>query len=66
VEVEQRSRIKFCIELSMTPVHTKDLFKKLNECARTVSRNIVYPSHTQITDKMFYESERKVMDGCQF
>jgi hypothetical protein len=37
----------------MTPVQTI----KLNECARTVSRTLVYPSHKQITDIVLYEGE---------
>jgi hypothetical protein len=65
VKAEQRSLIKLCIELGMTTVQTKDLLK-LNKCARTVSRTLVYSSHKQITDKVLQESERKVMDGCPF
>jgi hypothetical protein len=49
----------------MTPVQIRDLLK-LNECARTVSRNIVYPLHKQITDIVLYENEWKVMDSCWF
>jgi hypothetical protein len=49
----------------MTPVQSRDLLK-LNNFARTVSRTSVYPSHKQITDKLLYKSERKVMDGCRF
>jgi hypothetical protein len=65
VKAEQQLRIKFCLELGITPIQTKGLLK-LNECARTVSRTLVYPLHKQITDIALFESERKVMDGCRF
>jgi hypothetical protein len=65
VKAEQRSLIKFCIELGMTPVQTRDLLK-LNDCATTVSRTLVYPSHKQITDIVLNESDRKVMVCCLF
>jgi hypothetical protein len=47
VKAEQLSWIKFCIELGMTSVQTRDLLK-LNEFAKTVWRTLVYPSIKQI------------------
>jgi hypothetical protein len=65
MKAEQQSCIKFCIKLGMAPVQTRDLLK-LTDCARTVSRTLVYPSNKEITDIVLYESERKVMDSCRF
>jgi predicted transcriptional regulator len=62
---EIRRRSKFSVKLGMTPVQTRDLLK-LNECARTVSRTLIYLSHKQIIDIVLYESEKKVLDGCRF
>jgi hypothetical protein len=64
VKAEQPSWIKFCIELGMTPVQTRNLLK-LYECAKTVSRTLVYSSYKEI-NKALYKSERKVMVGCRF
>lgn len=58
VKAEQRSYIKFCVELGRTPVQTKNMLKQ-TQCGRNVSRALVYRWHKRFSDKLFSESESK-------
>jgi hypothetical protein len=63
VWAKQRSWIKFCVELSMTLVQTRDLSKPwvCKNCFKDFSLSFAKYSVTGV-----YESERKVMDRNRF
>jgi hypothetical protein len=65
VKSKQRSYIKFFVELRKTPVQAGDLLKANGEWKNYVK---VYSLswHKRFTDKGLYESEKKVLDSCQF
>jgi hypothetical protein len=54
VKADQRSWIKFCVELGIIPVQIRNVLK-LNECARTVSRTVIYPLHKNSRSSVIWE-----------
>lgn len=58
VKAEQRSYIKFCVELGRTPVQTKNMLKQ-TQCGRNISRALVYRWHKRFSDKLFSKNESK-------
>ena len=49
VKAEQRSFIKFCVELGKTPVETKKMLE-MTQSGSSVSRALVYRWHRRFTD----------------
>ena len=49
VKVEQRTFIKFCVELGTTPVETKNCWKK-TQSGNGVSRAVVYRWHKHFSE----------------